>query len=166
MKVSFIRHGRSVYNEKGLFQGQANCPLSQEGVEETILKAKDFSDDFDICFCSPLDRTRKTAQILVPDIEIIYDERLMERGLGEFENMPITDEKLLFLKDKVPEGGETFAELDHRVQSFLEMLKQQYSSKKVLVVTHGGILHALYRVLKLKNCPTYFHNLEVITVDI
>lgn len=166
MQVSFIRHGRSVYNELGLFQGQANCPLSQEGLEETVLKAKDFLNDFNLCFCSPLDRTRQTAQILVPDLEIIYDERLMERALGEFEKTPINDEKLLFIKDKVPKGGETFAELDARIQSFLEMVKQQYSSKKVLVVTHGGVLHAVYRVLNLENCPTYFHNLEVITIEI
>lgn len=166
MQVSFIRHGRSVYNEKGLFQGQANCSLSQKGIEETILKSKDFPSDFDICFCSPLDRTKQTAQILVPELDIIYDERLMERALGEFENTPISDEKLLFLKDKVPKGGETFALLDTRVQNFLEMIKREYSSKKILIVTHAGTLYAIYRVLNLKNCPTYFPNLEVFTVEI
>lgn len=166
MQVKFVRHGRSVYNELGLFQGQANCPLSQQGLEETILKAKDFSNDFDICFCSPLDRTKQTAQILVPHLEIIYDERLMERALGEFEHTLIDDEKLLFLNSNVPKGGETFTELDARVQSFLEMLKQEYPLKKVLVITHGGFLHAVYRVLQLEDCPAHFHNLEVITVEI
>lgn len=149
MKITLIRHAESTYNEKKLLQGQVDCELSKKGLSATKEKAKNFPSDFDICFCSPLKRTKQTAEILVPYLNVIYDDRLMERGLGDWENTPNTDEKQFLMHNKtVPPNGETFEEFDSRILSFLEMIKNNYSDKKMLVVTHGGVMYAIHRIYK------------------
>lgn len=165
MKLTVIRHAESIYNEKGLFQGQVDCELSERGIEETKQKSKEFPTDFDICFCSPLKRTRQTAEILVPYSDIIYDKRIMERKMGEWENTPVSDEKRYLLNNnEVPSSIETLKELDKRVIEFLDMVKKNYHKQNVLVITHGGIIHSIHRVLGLKSKDA--NNLEMIAIEI
>lgn len=164
MKITLIRHAESVYNEKKLLQGQVDCELSENGLMATKEKSKNFPSDFDICFCSPLKRTKKTAEILVPNLNKIYDKRIIERGLGDWENTPNTDEKQFLLHNKtVPPNGETFEEFNSRISDFLEMLKKNYNNKKLLIVTHGGVIYAIYRILGLK--VKAIENLEMVTVE-
>lgn len=165
MKLNLIRHAESTYNEKGVLQGQIDCSLSKKGLNKTKEKAKNFSADFDICFCSPLERTKQTAEILVPYLNKIYDKRIIERGLGDWENTSNTDEKQFLMHNKtVPPNGETFEDFDGRILEFLEMIKNNYSDKKVLIVTHGGVIYAIHRILGLK--VKAIENLEMVTVEI
>ena len=165
MKVTFIRHAESTYNEKRLLQGQIDCDLSSRGLKDTKEKAKDFPSNFDICYCSPLKRTKQTAGILVPHLNKIYDTRIIERGLGDWENTPNTDEKQFLMHNKiVPPNGETFEDFDSRILEFLKMLKNNYANKKILVVTHGGVIYAIYRILGLK--VKIIENLEIVTIEI
>lgn len=164
MKIALIRHAESIYNEKKLLQGQVDCELSDNGLKATKEKSKNFPYDFDICFCSPLKRTRQTAEILVPNLNKIYDKRIIERGLGDWENTPDTDEKQFLMHNKtVPPNGETFEEFDSRISDFLKMLKKNYNNKKILIVTHGGVIYAIYRILRLK--VKEIENLEMVTVE-
>lgn len=164
MKIVLIRHAESVYNEKKLLQGQIDCELSDNGLKATKEKSKNFPYDFDICFCSPLKRTKQTAEILVPNLNKIYDKRIIERGLGDWENTPNTDEKQFLMHNKtVPPNGETFEEFDSRISDFLKMLKKNYNNKKILIVTHGGVIYAIYRILRLK--VKEIENLEMVTVE-
>ena len=59
MKLTLIRHAESTYNEKKLLQGQTDCSLSKKGLKDTKEKSKNFNSNFDICFCSPLKRTKQ-----------------------------------------------------------------------------------------------------------
>lgn len=165
MKINLIRHAESTYNEKRLLQGQVDCDLSKKGLNDTKEKLKDFPSDFDICFCSPLKRTRQTAEILVPYLNIIYDKRIIERGLGDWENTPNTDEKQFLLHNrKTPPNGETFKEFGSRILEFLEMIKNNYKDEKILVITHGGVVYAIHRILGLK--VKVIENLEMVTVEL
>lgn len=165
MRVTLIRHAESIYNKKRLLQGQIDCSLSQKGLSDTKKKSKDFPTDFEICFCSPLKRTKQTAEILVPYLKKNYDKRIMERGLGDWENTSNTDEKQFLLHNKiVPPNGETREEFDSRILEFLEMIKNNYNNKKVLIITHGGVIYAMYRILGLK--VKTIENLEMVTIEI
>ena len=165
MKITLIRHAESIYNEKKLLQGQVDCELSKKGLEDTKKKSNHFPSDFDICFCSPLKRTKQTAEILVPNLNKIYDERIIERGLGDWENTTNTDEKQFLMHNKiVPHNGETFEEFDSRILEFLEMIKNNYKDKKILIVTHGGVIYAIHRILGLK--VRAIENLEMVTVEV
>ncbi len=152
MEISLIRHGESEYNRIGLLQGRIDCNLSENGLKQTQKKAKNFdSSKFDLCFCSPLKRTRQTAQILVPNLQIIYDERIIERSLGDLENTPNSDEKQFLLNqiDSAPNNGESINDIQKRVNDFINFLKENYSDKKILVITHAGVIYAIQRVLNL-----------------
>ena len=165
MEVTLIRHAESIYNEKRLLQGQKDCNLSKKGLKDTKEKAKEFPSDFDICFCSPLKRTKQTAEILVPYTNVIYDQRIIERGLGDWENTPNTDEKQFLMRNKtVPPNGETFEEFDSRILKFLEMIKNNNKHKKVLIITHGGVIYGIHRILGLK--VKAIENLEMVTIEI
>lgn len=165
MKITLIRHAQSIYNEKRLLQGQVDCKLSEKGLKDTKEKSKDFPKDFDICFCSSLKRAKQTANILVPYLNIIYDERIIERGLGDWENTPNTDEKQFLLQNKtVPQNAETCEQFDRRIQDFLKMIKNNYQNEKILIITHGGVIYAIHRILGLKIRAV--ENLERITIEL
>ena len=63
----------------------------------------------------------------------------------------------------VPPNGETFEEFDSRISDFLEMIKKDYNNKKILIVTHGGVIYAIYRILGIK--VKTVENLEMVTVE-
>ena len=66
---------------------QGNKPLNKTGkvqVKETAKSLKDVK--FDVCFCSPLKRTRQTAKALIKyhkNLKPVYDGRLIERQYGD-----------------------------------------------------------------------------------
>ena len=65
MQIYIMRHGTTVWNEKGITQGRTNNRLSKKGkllTEEVSQKYKDLKIDF--IFCSPLMRTVQTANII------------------------------------------------------------------------------------------------------
>lgn len=167
MIVSIVRHAESIYNEKGLFQGRTDCDLSKKGYNDTIIKSKEFdSNSYDLCFSSPLKRAMQTAQILTPNLHIISDNRLIERSLGVFENTKITKEKLFILNNKNYniDNIETIDEMEVRVKDFLKYIKDKYHDKKVLIVTHAGVIYVIQKLLNLG--IKELDNLEVLNVDI
>lgn len=136
--LTLIRHAKTEFNYKRLFQGQLDINLSESGINETIEKSKNFPQDFDICFCSPLKRTKQTAEILVPYLKLNFDDRIKERNMGDWQGTIITDERLEQLQNKaVPPNGEKETDIDKRVTEFLEMVNENYKDKNVLVVTHA-----------------------------
>ncbi len=85
MELTFIRHAESEFNHLGVFQGRLNCSLSKDGIMQTREKAKSFDSSlYDICFSSPLIRTLQTSRILVPDLPLVCDDRIIERNLGDY----------------------------------------------------------------------------------
>ena len=165
MEITLIRHAESEYNEKNLLQGQIDCELSKKGIEQTKDASSTFPQNFDVCFCSPLKRTKYTAEILVPNLPIVYDDLLMERNMGDWQDTPITDEKVFMLKnEQIPPNGESVLDLDKRVAKFLEKLKNQEMYKNVLIITHAGVIYSMQRVLKLPRKA--INNLEMLKIEI
>ena len=85
-----MRHGKTDWNEQHKLQGRTDIPLNDDGIkmaEAAALKYKDVH--FDICYCSPLKRAKKTAEILLAgrDIPIISDDRLVEMSFGKDEGV-------------------------------------------------------------------------------
>ena len=46
--ITFIRHGKTTYNDQRLFSGQIDCDLSKQGIEDTK-KVK--LEDYDYYYC-------------------------------------------------------------------------------------------------------------------
>ena len=84
--VYITRHGQTDWNVLHKLQGRTDIPLNEEGRKSARWACIEYRDlHFDICFCSPLARSRETAQILMQgrDVPVVADERLLEMGLGE-----------------------------------------------------------------------------------
>ena len=169
LNITLLRHAESVYNKDNIFQGQIDCECSENGINLAKELKKIFKeDDYDFVFCSPLKRARKTAEILIEKLPIYYDDRLKEISLGAFENTKITKEKQksLITQTSLPDGVETYEELDKRVKSFLDMLKEKYkNNEKILIITHGGTIHSIKRILSM-NDNKKTKNLDIIKIEI
>lgn len=63
-----IRHGESMWNEKNLFTGCVDVPLTKKGVEEAIEAGKRISSiPVDIIYTSALIRAQMTAMLVMTE---------------------------------------------------------------------------------------------------
>ena len=154
MRLIFLRHAKSIFNELNLIQGQYDCELSNDGIQQTKDLKKMFNKTYDYCYCSPLKRTKMTAEIINDDIPIVYDDRLKEVSFGEWEKTQITQEKIQnYISGRyIPEGAETHKEVEKRVFSFLNDLKTKHKEKDIiLIITHGGVINVVQKILGLED---------------
>lgn len=144
MRIVVIRHGQTVWNEKGIMQGHSQNRLSalgKKGVEEASEKIKD--EKFDLIFSSPLMRTMQTANIVnrYHNVKIIKDDRLIEDNKGIFTGRrkdSLTDKDYDLFKNHFKECGmESEEEVYDRTYDFLQFIKKNYSDKNLLIVTHA-----------------------------
>ncbi|MGR3661233.1 MAG: histidine phosphatase family protein [Paracoccaceae bacterium] len=147
-ELYILRHGQTVWNVAGKFQGHLNSPLTELGKvqalqQRDILNREAVGGAFDL-HCSTLGRTRETAAIAFEGREgpVAYDARLMEISVGEMSGLTILDMEEEFpdvMQGRMPfvwnfhcPGGETYPDICERVQSWLDDL-----SGPTIVVTHG-----------------------------
>ena len=97
---------------------------------------------FSRVYSSPLTRAVQTAEILVPNITPIIDERLIEMDYGPYEGTDLNHlplEILTFFSDFVhnpaPEGMEQLSSVVSRVGAFLEEIKSMQGD--ILISTHA-----------------------------
>lgn len=157
MELIVVRHGVTNSNIKGITNGQIDESLTKEGKKQAIaLSERLKSKNIDIIYSSPLKRASLTALPIAEKIgkEINIDHRLIEVSFGSFEGKPNaelvkvlgSDARKLFneyVYDFTPYGGESSVQVEKRVRSFFDELKDQ-SYKTVLIVTHGGIVRWLH----------------------
>ena len=178
MKLYVIRHGQTDWNVKEKCQGRTDIELNNTGIKQAQ-NAKEQLKKYkiDLIICSPLKRTRKTAEIINENkqVETIIDDRIRERELGEFEGHDITEE----IENKIWDynlnykisGGESLYDFEKRILDFFKDIKQKYSDKNVLIVAHGGIAKVIkayiYGMPESKNLSEIkMKNCEIIETEI
>ena len=86
-KITLIRHGQTNLNLYDIIQGSTNAPLNETGLRQASElgeKLKDIS--YDICYVSPLIRTKETAlKALFGKCSFVLDDRIVERNFGDVE---------------------------------------------------------------------------------
>lgn len=176
MKFYIIRHGQTNWNKEGRIQGKTDIELNEEGIKQAE-EAKRILKDYpiDMIVSSTLKRARKTAEIIneAKNVPIIFKEALEERCFGEFEGKTreeIQDENWYseildnYKLNKQYKGVETIQDLCNRVWNLIDELKEDFTEKNILIVTHGGVTRAIngyfngpnkegiLEDLKLSNC--------------
>jgi broad specificity phosphatase PhoE len=159
MQCYFVRHGETDFNKSGRIMGQLDEPLDQEGIEQSRQLAEKIDSDFDLIFCSPMTRTKQTAEVINQKLKIPieYRDEIRERNFGSLagESLAEMDQDTKqeikqrdfdLTYDYRPYGGESVEDVKARLQSFIASLKGR-PEKKALVVTHTGIIRLMY--------PTY-----------
>lgn len=157
MSLYVIRHGQTNWNLKGIIQGQKDTELNEQGILEANNAKSQFNKlDIDLIMCSPLKRTKETAKIINKDknIEIVYRNELIERGLGEFEGKDtmVEEEDIYnYYENKKIKNIESVVDLCNRVDKLINEIKSKYNDKNILLVTHSGTARAIER---------YFYGLD------
>ncbi|KAM6576227.1 hypothetical protein CsatB_028064 [Cannabis sativa] len=175
-RVVLVRHGQSTWNEEGRIQGSSNYSvLTKKGEGQAEISRQMLIDDsFDVCFASPLERSKRTAEIIWDnrEEEVITDMDLREIDLYSFQGLLKHEGKAKF--------GETFRqwqvdpanfnidghypvrELWDRARNCWDKILE-HEGRSVLVVAHNAVNQALvataiglgteyFRVLLQSNC--------------
>ena len=156
---SVMRHGECVGNTKDISdsKGDPSNHLTIEGrkiVEESALKLA--PHNFDIIIASPLLRAQETAAIVQKELgleEIITDERLREFDFGMYDGKPFEEywDKVSAMHhnfDLKVDDIETYRDVQKRVSELLFECEHKYVGKKILFVTHGGVMWQLLAVAR------------------
>ncbi len=156
--IYIVRHGQTEWNVKGLLQGHADSPLTQEGENQAKQIAQELRDvHFDKVFSSDLLRAKRTAEIIVLEkkLAVKTTKALREMAFGKFEGKPYKDindafEKLFKqyehlnqqekYKLKLAPDIETSEEAVSRFITFLRELAVGLPEKIILIVTHGSVI--------------------------
>ena len=171
-KIILARHGQTEWNKQARFQGRTNIQLTETGKSQAHSLAERLSSwPIDIIYTSPLDRARFTASAIGErhDLTPIDLPELEEINFGTWEGQSINalehDQHEAFARWRAdpffnpPAGAETweklYARLSRAVKIFLEG-----SYNHIVVVSHGGIMRALYAVFVGLN-PHKVWNMEV-----
>ena len=158
--IYLFRHGETVWNVEGRYQGQLDSPLTEKGKKQALdnvqkLKKYITLKDRLKFYSSPLGRAKATAEIMVKELKIplstiIFEDRIQEFNYGIFEGETKTYCKRKFSdefeareSDKwnyLLEGGESYVMVTKRLKSWLESVQDE---KIIVIVAHEMINRAL-----------------------
>eukprot|EP00307_Rebecca_sp_RCC1486_P005546 CAMPEP_0119419466 /NCGR_PEP_ID=MMETSP1335-20130426/20947_1 /TAXON_ID=259385 /ORGANISM="Chrysoculter rhomboideus, Strain RCC1486" /LENGTH=254 /DNA_ID=CAMNT_0007444775 /DNA_START=60 /DNA_END=824 /DNA_ORIENTATION=- len=88
--VVFLRHGESVWNKAGIFTGWVDVPLSEEGEEQAQMAGSYLATwgfEFDHVYTSCLQRTTRTAELVLNELEQGWDPSIVTRSWRLNERM-------------------------------------------------------------------------------
>lgn len=158
-----IRHGQSTANASGVWQGQLEFPLSEEGRLQARLAGKAMvGQPIEAIYSSPLGRAFETAEIIAREAgfpgEIVPMADLMERHGGSLEGTthaerearnPELTRKLLVLPEEERwrlVGAETDDEVLARFEEAISDIRAGHAAgARLVVVSHGGVMRAFLR---------------------
>jgi broad specificity phosphatase PhoE len=158
----FVRHGETDWNREKRLQGQHDIPLNALGRTQAARCGELMRDlltrngrgiaDYDYV-SSPLGRARETMELMRGVMELepsLYrtDARLMEMSFGRWEGFTYAElqsREAAALAERerdkwgfVLPGGESYAQLEKRVQVWFEGIERE-----TVASAHGGVCRAL-----------------------
>ncbi len=152
VEFTFIRHGQTVGNATGLWQGHTDSPLTGLGRDQAKRLGERLADkQFDLVVTSDLGRTVETASALERPLET--DVRWREAYSGEWEDLNFTEvaarypEELAALmagEDVAIGGGESLFDAMDRTVAALKETAARVGSGSVAVVSHGMVLLSMF----------------------
>lgn len=171
MEVTLVRHGQSTANRDGILQGRLDTPLSELGRRQARQLGDWFagrSMQWDAAYCSPLTRARDTARIITDRVGLaaaLENDDLAEVHVGRMQGKTgpvLRAEHASFyargldgLGDYAEFDGEGYSAVQARVRRFLDLLFERHRAPahRVLVVSHGGLMFQLTKMLVCQSVP-------------
>lgn len=149
-----VRHGETVLTPTRKFSGVGalDPELTADGLAQAERVAVEVAKlKPDVLVASPLQRTRQTAEAIAAatGLEIVYDKDLYELSFGTWDGKSIEEVKAetpddyqawLNSSSYRPGGGESYDEARIRVEAAMEKIVAEYPGKKVVIVTHNGVI--------------------------
>ena len=145
MTIYLIRHGKTEANEKHLYCGSTDLPLSAAGRQELQNIRYDIKN---VRFLtSGMKRTDETLHILFGDMPYETDPRFREVDFGIFEmhsydQLKATPEYQAWLagdnEANIPPQGESGVQMRTRVMQAFSEIKEN-----TCIITHGGVIASI-----------------------
>lgn len=148
--IYLLRHGETVWNAAGRFQGQKDSPLTKRGIEQAdqmgMLLSQQIAggEEHFRGYVSPLGRTKETARRIARFVPLTFidEPRLMEVSVGAWNGMSLyeigieypdalngTDAFDWFFRSP---DGETFEHACQRLRTWLSEV-----STPTVAISHG-----------------------------
>jgi len=158
MELHVVRHGKTFANERRLYCGQTDLPLSNNGIRELgeFNSQGIYPSSIGLYFTSGLLRTQQTLDLLYGPVKREAIPQLMEYHFGNFEMKShdeldgqadyqswIDDTTGLFACP----GGESKQDFAVRASVGLEMLLSKAREVSVFAVLHGGVVAHIMETL-------------------
>ena len=172
MNLYIVRHAESEANEKEILASRLPFPLSETGRRQAAVIARAFLADHrpDLVVCSPLVRSRQTAEYFVSEAAsagygstpMVEREEITEQQLGRYAGMSYREIESAegYVHDRgarwdwVPEGGgESYRMIADRVTPFFAWLDDR-KEKEILVVSHAVTMRLIRAHLEM-TLPEY-----------
>lgn len=167
--LTIIRHAPTAYNKSNTFMGSLD--ISPDNISESdieVVRRLLSQKKFVRVFSSPLRRASITANYLFGNkYNIIFDDRLSERCLGDWQGLKKDEIKTKFpdaFKNDImdfyytPQNGEPFEKMIKRISSFI--LELSKLNENVVVVTHNGVFRVMKSLLTGESLSKVFFEFE------
>jgi len=154
--ILLIRHGETVGNREGLFRGQKDFPLNENGQAQARALAEELADwKLDAIYSSPLSRALETARPLAQlrGLPIIGESGFTNIHLGDWEGVAkkwVEEHQPELWKIWVSEPeklrrpeAETLDQVQQRAFSALERIAAGQAERTLAVVSHRAVLKPL-----------------------
>ena len=164
MKLYFVRHGRTVWNLEGRFQGASgDSPLLPESIDILKQLGQHLKEiHFDTIYSSDLPRAVKSAEIIQSQLQspcpLMSIPDLREWQLGKLEGLKIATLNAIY-PQQIKAFRSNLAQFDtrmfeaeslysttQRTIQFIKSLKES-PAENILIVGHGANLTASLRTL-------------------
>lgn len=149
-----VRHGESEGNRDRRFTTSHLTPLTELGREQALTAGRWIAERCqpELVIVSSYLRARQTGAIIgeylgLP-VEVEHDLRERHMGVlagqpyGSLSEDPTYDRSRFWLWR--PPGGENFEEVKARAGRVLDRLSQLHRGRQIVVVSHGGVMTALW----------------------
>ena len=158
-----MRHGQSTANAEGIWQGQMEFPLSEEGRRQATLAGRALARaPYDALYSSPLARASQTAGIIARESgfsgDVVPMGGLTERHGGILEGHTWAEQEKLdpdFAREflALPEekrwtlaGAETDEDVMQRFEAAMDEIRSRHpEGVRIVIVSHGGAMRAFLR---------------------
>lgn len=136
-KIIYFVHGTTYDNAEKKCSGWKQVELNELGREQAKNLGKINSNvKFDIIFTSDLIRAIDSANIAFPNVKKIQDERLRECNYGDLDGK---DKRLVIYEEHVDKpfpNGESLKDVQERINSFINTIREKYSGLTIGIVSH------------------------------
>lgn len=169
-RITLIRHGETIDNQKGRFSGFTDSILSERGISEaTELKEILKEESFDIIYSSPLSRAKTTAMISleVEESKIVMLEGLKEMNFGKFEGWKFAEikEKEKDEYDKIMLGdysytfpaGESLISFHDRIKEVIYSILNENPNSNIAIFAHSGVIRAVVSEMVSKTYKSHWN---------
>ena len=161
VSLLLIRHGETEWNAAARIQGFRDIALSPRGQQQAQHLAQALAGEpIEAVYTSELGRAIETARPLAQrlGLDLRVDMRLRERGFGIFEGHTYEEAEARWPNEyaiwkrrepgyALPEGGESYLAGRERVFAFLQDIARLHEGSTIAVVTHGGPIRSVMKML-------------------